>query len=173
MGQSIDAILFYGLVWDEEAELWENDRHDEWIVALAKRRGITSPWDFYRDSGAEAEHQSLRYEDQKKAYYYWKESVDFESMLKEWDLALKAIRAEHPSITVGSHCSCDYPMPFICVGETYQRAWRGTPVGVNMPQMAQANTIRWNDQLNDFIKALDIDISDAKGPGWFLVSNWC
>lgn len=173
MGQSTDAILFYGYVWDEEAELWDRGRHDEWPVVVANRRGITNPWDFYTDSGAEADHNALPYEQQKKAYYYWEQSVGFKAMLDEWEASLAAIKTEHPTITVSSHCSCDCPMPFVCISETERTARRGFPVALDLTKMSPAGQHKWDVELDDFVKALDIDVSDANGPGWFLVSNWC
>lgn len=174
MSQSTDAILFYGYCWDDETELWDKDQHDEWYEALAKRRGITSPWDFYRDSGAETEHGLLPYKDQKVAYEAWKIDVGFEPMLTEWDSVKDAIEAEHPDISVGSHCSCDYPMPYVCIAVTKQRASRGSPVAFDPSNMAlDEDIINWLDPLGKFVEALDIDVSNAEGPGWFLVSNWC
>ncbi len=172
MGQSTNAILFYGYVWDDETDLWDRDDHDYWFEAVAKRRGISSPWDFYRESGAEAQHNALRYEDQKNAYYYWKEQVGFEALLAEWDAAKDAIKAEHPSIDVGSHCSCDFPMPYIFVSDTKQNASRGYPVAVDTDKVSDTRP-EWDEALTAFVTDLDIDISEAQGPGWFLVSNWC
>lgn len=172
MSQSTDAILFYGYCWDEEAELWDRDDHDEWNEAVAKRRGFNSPWDLYRDSGAEAEHNRLPYGERAAPYQAWKESVGFEALYEAWKETLRIIKAEHPTISVESHCSCDYPMPYICISETNQRAWRGTPVTVDVLKM-QSETAEWDAQLDNFADALDIDLADAQGPGWFLVSNWC
>lgn len=174
MGQSTDAIFFYGYCWNEEAELWDKDRYDEWYEAAAKRRDIPSPWDFYRDSGAETEHGLLPYKDQTAAYEAWKDAVGFESMLAGWDAAKDSIKAEHPHINVGSHCSCDCPMPYICIVGTEQRAWRGRPTTFDPAMMVldQDNT-NWDGWLANFVEALDIDVTDAQGPGWFLVSNWC
>lgn len=173
MGQSTNAILFYGYVWDEEAELWDRDRYDEWFEVLAKRRGITSPWYFYRESGAEAIHNGLPFGQHSAAYEAWKEKVGFEAMLEEWDGIKSAIKAEHPTIGVASHCSCDYPMPYIYISETGRTATRGFPEALDLTKMPPAGLHKWDVELNDFIDALEIDVSDAQGPGWFLVSNWC
>lgn len=174
MGQSTDAILFYGYCWSEEAELWDQDQYDEWFEVVAKRRGATSPWDFYRNSGAEAEHNQLPYDQRTEPYEAWKIEVGFDALYEEWKTTLAAIKAEHPEISVGSHCSCDYPMPYICISSTEQRAWRGSPVSFNPAEMAlNENNTNWRGYLAMFVEALDIDVSDAQGPGWFLVSNWC
>lgn len=174
MGQSTDAILFYGYCWDDEAELWDRGRYDEWPVVVAKRRGITSPWDFYRDSGVEAEHRALPYASQDAAYESWSAEVGFEAMLTEWKAALNAIKAEHPNVSVGSHCSCDCPMPYISITDTEQTAWSGSPVTFDprMMTLKEDNT-NWRGYLAMFVEALDIDVSDAQGPDWFLVSNRC
>lgn len=174
MGQSTDAILFYGYCWSEETELWDDDRNGEWYEVVAKRRGITNPWDFYRDSGALAEHDLLPYKEQGPAYEAWKNDVGFQAMLDEWDGIKNAIKAEHPEISVGSHCSCDYPVPYICIADTEQTAGRGYPVTFDPSKMAQKeDNTNWRGALAKFVEELDIHISDADGPGWFLVSNWC
>lgn len=110
MGQSTDAILFYGYCWEDEHILFDN-----------------------AEPGAQPEYEN---------------------------------------IGVGSHCSCDYPMPFIYIEDTKLRAWRGRPVEVTFNHIPPS-TIEWDESLSRFVEDLDIDVSEASGPGWFLVSMWC
>lgn len=174
MGQSTDAILAYGYVWGDEASLFNEDEGDEWVEALAVRRGIPNPWTLYRDSGAQADHNALPYVQQEPAYESWKVSVGFDALLEDWDSARKAIKAEHPDISVGFHCSCDFPMPYICIASTKQQAGRGYPVTFDPRTMAlEQDNINWLGYLAMFTDALGIDLTEAQGPDWFLVSNWC
>lgn len=172
MGQSTNAILFYGYCWSEEdTQLFGEDEDDTWEEVLAVRRGATNPWTFYRESGAEAQHNTLPYGPQQDAAYNaWKEEVGFEEMYETWAATTKAIKSEY-NVEVSSHCSCDYPMPYIYTHETEAR--RGFPQSIDIAELNQSPINYWNDELARFVKELDIDISEAEGPGWFLVSNWC
>lgn len=179
MGQSTDAILFYGYVWSDEGhQLWDRSDYDDWYEALAKRRGHASPWDLYKSSGAEAAHSNLPYKDQSAAYRAWKDEVGFDAMVKEWDAIKDAIEAEHPDISVGTHCSGECPMPYICIADTEQTARRGYPEAVNVAKVSETNKAWWNAALSDFIETMEIDLSAPEygeapqGPGWFLVSDW-
>lgn len=106
MGQSTDAILFYGYVWDnDEAEMPE---------------------------------------------------------------AAKNLYGKDEPVLLSSHCSGDYPMPYVYMQSTEIRAWRGSP----KPVVSLDVQSDWNSKLTTFIERFEIDTSDAKGPGWFLVSMW-
>lgn len=111
MGQSTDAILFYGYVWEEDIEL---------------------P-----------------------------------------DSASMVYGKEH-SVLAGRHCSDEYSMPFIYVQATRKIAWRGhvTPIEPEDLDPLSLGVAEHNNQLLAFVKEHDIDLSEAKGPGWFLVSWW-
>lgn len=173
MGQSTDAILFYGYCWGEEHELFEEDEDSgEWAEIVAKRRGISNPWDFYRSSGAERQHSDLPYAKQDEAYKTWEKEVGFDEMLDTWNEEKNKIKAEYEGISVSSHCSCSYPMPYIYIESTDLRASRGYPVEVTLDHITPP-TAEWDDSLARFVDDLDIDISEASGPGWFLVSMWC
>lgn len=174
MGQSTNAIIFYGVTWDDEHILFE-DRDGEtrdWPEILAVRRGISNPWNFYRDIGAEAEHSSLPYEQQRGAFAGWEAEVGFEAMLDKWRADVKAIRAEF-DVDVSSHCSCNYPIPYIYITGTETTSYRGDSKEIRPVDMAMSPLTDWNDELTRFATELNIDLFDAKGPAWFLVSNWC
>lgn len=177
MGRSTDAILFYGYCWTDESKSLiannEDGAAEEWHKVVAKRRGISNPWDLYRSSGAEAAHRALPYNQRNVAYRDWERQVGFDALLGTWDKELDKIKAEYGgAVEISSHCSCDYPMPYIYIKDSHLRAKRGSSVMVPSSHMGAA-TIYWDWALSRFIKDLDIDISDAQGPGWFLVSNWC
>lgn len=177
MGQSTDAILFYGYCWDDEgATLIGQDEDDEseWEEVIAVREGHTNPWDLYRSSGAEAEHMKLPYGPQRDAAFdEWKKSFDFDSLTEKW-YAAKAEIKDRYKVAISSHCSCEYPMPYIYVTGTKTRASRGYPKQIDPAKMdTQDYPWQWDDALSTFTDDLGIDLSGAKGPGWFLVSNWC
>lgn len=179
MGQSTDAILFYGYTWpDEHGPLFDDEGERDWEEVLAVRRGISNPWAFYKDSGTEAAHNDLPYKDQRHAYEAWKAEVGFDALLAEWDAAKEAVKSEF-NVRVSSHCSCDFPIPYIYIKGTEIRASRGFAEEVDVIRLTEAPFDEWNDELDRFIAELDIDMSTPEygdppvGPGWFLVSNWC
>lgn len=173
MGQSTDAILFYGYCWDDEHVLFEEDEDSgEWAEIVAKRRGISNPWDFYRSSGAESLQQGLLYAEQDAAFKSWEEEVGFETMLATWREEKNKIKAEYEGVAISSHCSCSYPMPYIYIESTELNARRGFPIEVTLDHITPP-TADWDESLSRFVEDLDIDISEASGPGWFLVSMWC
>lgn len=172
MGQSTDAYLFYGYCWNDEVRLLDGD-DKEWDQDVAHREGHSSPWDLYRDSGVEAEHELLPYEQKQVAYEAWKRSIDFESLYQQWVSAREEIKARYRGVDISSHCSCDYPMPYIYIEDSKSRAWRGEAQKIDPVAIASAPTGEWDESLHKFVTDLGIDMSDAEGPGWFLVSNWC
>lgn len=175
MGQSTDAILAYGYVWDEEHDLFDQDEdsEDEWFETVAKKRGIANPWDMYRSSSQEAAHRALPYGERDDAYKSWKTEVGFDALLNIWDEEKDKIKTEYGGVMVGSHCSCDYPMPFIAIEDSHLQAWRGSPVEVSRSHIEGPQLEIWDNLLDAYVEYLGIDISEAKGPGWFLVSNRC
>lgn len=175
MGQSTDAILFYGYCWSDEDTIFEFDNEDEWYEVLAVRRGADNPWAFYKESGAETEHMLLPYAQQSVAYEAWKVEVGFDSLYETWKATTDAIKVEF-NVEIGTHCSCDYPMPYIAIPSTETRAYRGGPKRLEHPSVypnGYEDSDEWNAELKRFVEELDIDVSDAEGPGWFLVSMWC
>lgn len=127
MGQSTDAILFYGYTWADAKDLLNTDGED----------------------------------------------------IDTYDLGEGEL-AETYGIGIDSHCSCDYAIPFIYIKESYIQSSRGDSSPVDVTKFAKAPTDKWNDRLDKFIEEASIDMSvdpeydePVKGPGWFLVSDWC
>jgi hypothetical protein len=172
MGQSTDAILFYGYCWDEEGERLFSEHDGEWPEIIALREGAVNPWDLYTSSGAEAEHSRLPLAEQNAAFEKWKYYTGFQAKLDEWYAVTKEAESRFSDIKVSSHCSCDYPMPYIAIKSTETTAWRGSPQSIN-PSSVVSDTADYTDTLARFVEELDVDISGAQGPAWFLVSNWC
>jgi len=93
------------------------------------------------------------------AYDWWHENV--------------AEKAYGTDIECGTHCSGEYPMPYICLSSTYVRAWRGGHEDI--PQrhfkVLHADVLAFQKkQLDDLLK--EVGIEPPGEPGWFLCSNW-
>lgn len=151
MGQSTDAILFYGYCWDEESLYpWDDEEEEEWEERLATRLGApTEPSAAYpSDNDTSPDAGVLR-----KAFS------------AVWD----ARREKRDSINVAmsSHCSGECSMPFIHVKDGFTKAWRGYPKEV--PPL----TIKpeWDGQLDEFCRLMGITPPQDK-PRWWLVSDW-
>lgn len=175
MGQSTDAYLFYGYCWNDEIDLLHNDPEDEssWYEVIANREGHRNPYDLYRMSGQEDLDNQLPYAERSAAFQMWKEEVGFDALYTEWTAVTDEIKARYEGIDISSHCSCDYPMPYVYIVESERRAWRGEAKQLDLGALAVGPSSTWNLDLDRFVNDLGIDISGAQGPGWFLASMWC
>lgn len=170
MGQSTNAILFYGYCWDDETSRpwtigkeYDDEDEDGWDDRLARIRGLTEPARTYptrevprtRDNGWDATPKDY--------------SPEETSIIEEWRsywAAKRAIAAASP-VEVLTHCSGECPMPYVCVKEARIVSARGDmtevfPLDVD-PQ--------WKWSLLEFCEEMGIDVSE-KEPAWWLVSNW-
>lgn len=163
MGVSTDAILFYGYVWEDEAELFDdNDGETEWEEFLAVRRGIVNPWDAY-PQGIER----LPYAEKRAAGDQWR--ADHRAELDEWRAAKKAIEDEY-GVEIDSHGSDEWSVPLIKIAGAGHTAARGNPHQLTATDLAVDP--EWDGRLRRFVDDLEIDASEAKGPGWFIASWW-
>lgn len=144
MGQSTDAILFYGFhadegEWDEFIGIGdeEEDGSTDWEDAFAAKKGTAAP--------------TVEYESNEELFSAY------------WEAKRKLIEAE--PCEVDSHCSCDCPMPFVCVKKSKTTAWRGSPAEIT--SIAVEST--WNEQLRTFCELMGIP---WQKPRWWMVSNW-
>jgi len=103
MGVSTNAILFYGIAYDDDVEMpWEDE--------------IMDPEDFYaRARGAKI--PTVEYEMDKRAHERF------------WDERRKLMRAS--GVEIGRHCSDRYPMLYLATRETEITAYRGFPKTVD------------------------------------------
>lgn len=126
MGQSTDAILFYGYTWQDQESL---------------------------------------------------ETIDGEE-IDTYDLGESDLAKTH-GVGVDSHCSCEYAIPFIHIAEAHVTAYRGDSQSIDVSALADSPTDEWDKRLYEFIQDANINMAvsehsePVKGPGWFLVSNWC
>ena len=141
MGQSTDAILFYGFTAEEEWE-WMEGLEDPYEISDHICALLDGPADPGWNTG-----------DKYKAYKV--ERDDF-------------IRANFGILfECSSHCSGEYPMPFITTEDLHSRAGRGCPVRAD-------NTTTPQDpapflMLAKLLGIEDITVDDI---GWHLVSDW-
>lgn len=161
MGQSTDAILFWGYCWDEEKDSpWARDYADEDESSsddeegaddrYARLTGIVRPKGPYpSDSDKSPEAESLR-----------------SAFSAYWDAARKAWEAVR--IEVGSHCSGDCPMPYVAIVESHTKAWRGYPKSIASLEVGAD----WRKRLDDFCALMGIAPPDGQQPQWWLVSDW-
>ena len=153
MGASTDAILFYGYVWDDEGDLFPG----EWEEIVALKRGHKNPWDDY-PSGESHEMQE-------------KWVRDHSADLDAWRAIEKAI-GEELGVGVDDHGADAWRCPYLFISDSRIEAYRGSPKEIPMATLGGRGTHTWDDKLQRFIDELDIDISKAKGPRWWLVSWW-
>lgn len=167
MGTSTDAKLFYGYVWEDEADLLaEHDDEDgdggtEWEEIIAKSRGIADPWEAYPDL------EGLPYAEQRQRGSQW--TADHRAELDAWHEAKKAIGIEY-GVEIDRHGSDEWQVPIIKITGAGHTAARGYPHEVSAETLAVGPD--WDDKLRRFVADLGIDASEAKGPGWFIASWW-
>lgn len=110
--------------------------------------------------------------------YCWSEEGDTEEIFgtdDTYDMSEESKKLF--GVEISSHCSCDYPIPYIYISETEITASRGYPEKIDM-QYPQGQH-KWDVQLQEFIDHYKVNMSGDEyrkapdGPGWFLVSNWC
>jgi hypothetical protein len=154
MGQSSDAILFFGYdLGDSEDDGYvklpwmdENDTLDSWEDVWAEKKGLVRPKHLYGIKEWTPE--------QRKEYEEYRD--------KREELV------EDVGVGISSHCSCHYPMYYIYTKQF--RASQGYGMVVR-PVMLEVDgeDIR---KLREFCEFLGIDVGDMK-PEWHLVSDWC
>ena len=171
MGVSTDAMLFYGYVWEDEAELIGSVSEDddeaeddeaEWAEIIAARRGILNPWcDFPQDI------ERLPYDQQRAAGERWTD--EHRAELDAWSAATKAISEEY-GVEIDHHGSGEWRVPVVKIAGVGHTASRGYPHQLTAADLAVDP--EWDGKLRRFITDLGIDASEARGPGWFVASWW-
>lgn len=173
MGQSTDAILFYGYCWDEEMPTqalyipgWDEQSEDEsdppeWSEIIAQGRGKADPWKNF-PAGIE---QIRDYDERRKAADQWVK--DHQDELDEWS-GLKASIMKEFGCDIDDHCSSECSMPFVYVLDSIVRANRGHPEQLLSNRLNVSE--EWDRMLTRFISELGIDVPGIRG--WWLVSDW-
>lgn len=187
MGMNASADIFYGYVWepepgnppwpdydeeaDEELGEWTDDVFAE---RVAKGRGHSDPW----KAMPQIEYGSMPYAEQRAIEEQW--VADHRSEIDAFYKLKDAIRAEFglDKIEVSSYGSCEhgYTTTYIrVVGAPSIRADWGTPRAIEMAELASnedSNGESWDTQLAHFAEVTGVDLTDAQGPGWFVVCTW-
>ncbi len=102
----------------------------------------------------------------------WEDDAEFDyDATKAFHKKLK----DEFGVSFDTHCSCDYPMPFLHVimnkEDDYYTAWRGSPIKVDT-HMTSMQRRHWDLQLSEAAEFLGWP-EDHRDPGWWLASNWC
>lgn len=158
MGTNYSAIIFYGFCW---TDLNEAVSEMEWAERIAISRGITAP-DY---SDYPTIPFDTAYENARALRKAW------EAAHPEVDVYHKTVAAIHTEfgVDIGWHCSIDYAIPYIYIKESEQTSWSGDAHEFDPTTLVVDAT--WVARLARFIEINNIDLEDASGPGWFLVTN--
>jgi len=74
-------------------------------------------------------------------------------------------------IEVGFHTHIECPGYFIALKKTYKCAYRGKIINLDDVEWDGFDRENWRGILHDFVEKNRIDLSEAQGPSWFLVSS--
>jgi hypothetical protein len=152
MGQSTNGVLFYGYCWEDQQE-FDTDM-DLVVKAILKSRGRTDPWD---------EHYNGDYQ----AYRRWADGEGREEV-SAWYDAAKQVKQEL-GVDWDTHCSGDYPIPYLYAVGSEKTAHRGDREPVTSLDVDPA----WREKLAAFLSSQGIGAPDGDNqPGWWLVSYW-
>ncbi len=165
MGVSTDGVLFYGYVWDDELDL---GFEYEWstIVALKRghlKRGHTDPWKAYPT------FSHLEWLERDAAGHQWVK--EHEAELDAWRAVRKAIEDEF-GVDASYHGSNEWRCPYVFVKESRIQASRGYPEAIQPKDLNEKPLAYWDTFLKNFVEELEINLEEAKGPAWWLVSWW-
>jgi hypothetical protein len=166
MGQSTNAILFYGYCWDEEEACpWkigrgdaDEDDADDWEARYARTKGCVPPLAKFPDRVAADGYSTPK-------DYSAEEQAIIDQHTAYWDE--KRGLAEAAVCCVDTHCSGECPMPYVAVKASQTTSWRG-----HMKEITSlAVDPSWDAELAAFCAAMGIK-TDGKKAAWWLVSNW-
>lgn len=154
MGQSTDALLFWGLCSDEEECHWRNigrdpdeagyyrpDEEDEdyfdWEPIYASKMGLDEPPDSYED-----------HKDEYRTYREKRESL-----------------IEEAGCSIRMHCHDEFSMPLVAVSDSLTCANRGYPKEIKSMEVGED----WEAKLKKFCEIMGIKWAEPK---WWLASYW-
>lgn len=167
MGQSTDAILFWGYCWTEETSApWtigkddEDNGDEDWETRWARAKGLNGPTEPFPETRDDRGRQVKLSPEQ---------SAVMEKFIAYW--AEKRRLAEAAGCVVETHCSADCPMPYVAIKASLTRAWRGSPHEIS----GLAAEPFWQAGIDEFCAIMGIKTDNAEGGGratWWLVSDW-
>lgn len=168
MGQSTNAILFYGFCWEESGEPWnvgkDYDDHDDqdssWEDRYARLKGLKEPTVKYPERRGKDGYSSPKDEEYtpdelaaKKAHQaFWAEKRELiEKLIIECD----------------THCCSEESMPYVCIKASKIVTHRGSMNEITSLEIKS----EWEQELRAFCEFMGIDVSGAK-LAWWQVSDW-
>lgn len=162
MSVSTDAILFYGYCWKDEGDSIDTggEDGDGWVETILKKRAERNPWDDYPESIS----QIRDYGEKKRAGDEWIKAN--RAALDAWNDKKKAVEDEF-GVELDSHCSGEYPIPYLYVKDGRAIANRGYPQEVTNLRVQP----EWDEMLNKWLAEFRID-KPHDAPRWWLVSYW-
>lgn len=144
MGTSTDAILFWGIAYKED-ELLEDDvdLYDRWEERYCATQGLPDPGEIsdeeYAKPGVRERH--LEYLSKKEA------------LLREL------------AVELDTHCSAEYPIPFVAIKEATVVTKRGYISEIGSLDVDPS----WEPKLRAFCEVMGLP---WKEPGWRQVAWW-
>jgi hypothetical protein len=158
MGQSTDAMVFYGYCWPDEDTEFDTDL-DEVVKAILASRGHADPWD--------AHYVGPKPFD---AYKAWAATQEGAAEVESYR-ALKAAVEQELGVDWGSHCSGECSMPYLFIRDTEITANRGYPKPLDPGSFTVDPS--WKGKLDAFLESQGIEPPEGENqPGWWTASWW-
>ena len=151
MGQSTDGILFYGIAYGEDLQmdelatfhgLGEDGFDGDFDLLYANKMGVTGPTEEYT-------RNDKAIQDKYSAYWDAKREI-----------------CKQGGCEVGTYCSSDYPMYYVCVKAGQYAVSRGSETEVPNGLHFEPH---WNEMLQKYCELMGLPYSEPK---WLLVSYW-
>lgn len=167
MGQSTNAILFYGIGFNDEGheidpqgfpEGTEPEDDDAWTSysweeAWALMHGAIRPPPVTPEENSSSAAYQVYVERNKEVLDAW------------WEAKRKA--EEQAGCGLDTHCSSECPMLFVYLSGTHQVCWRGSVVEAHMNLPIPKEEA--DAKLKDFCEKMGLMYQEPK---WLLVSDW-
>lgn len=173
MGQSTNAILFYGYCWTEETSRpWEIGREDEeeideankdWEGRYARTKGCLPPSTPFPDRTVTPTREN-GWNSTPKDHSATEQAI-IDKHRAYWEAKRKLVEAA-PCL-VDTHCSESCPMPYVAVRASVTKSHRGHPHEITSLAVDPA----WDAALAEFCASMGIKTYDLKA-AWWLVSDW-
>lgn len=138
MGQSTDGIFCYGVKLDEDCDEMQASE------LSGGKYGDEAEW-----------AAALMGADLGDGFYG-----------KNYD-ANSAAAARCP-VTLVKHCHMEYPMWILGIRGTHEKAWRESPVRLEIPEVDP----EWDMVLADYAGRMGLTDKIEGEPGWYLASLW-
>lgn len=164
MGMYASAKLFYGYIFDEDVELFDEDNEDcdmDGIVRnVAISRGHIDPWDDFPETDA------MGWEEAQEVAGKWQ--AERKEDLDVWHQTLREIDKSIP-VDISRYGHYDYPRYYLAIKGTEVTGSPSVPVALgDIPTLPE-----WKEQLDRFIEEYGFDKPEGYNqPGWFMVASY-